>query len=109
MEVLSQYVVVVVVAICIAVGYIIKHSLDFIPNRYIPLILGILGVIINSWVANWAFTPDIFLGGIASGLASTGVFEMSRNMFDKNYINNVPKESTDVKKDIEDIKEDGDR
>lgn len=91
MELLGDYVVALVVLICLAVGYVIKHSLDFIPNRFIPLILAVLGVIINAWISDWAFTPEILLGGMASGLASTGVFELSRNLFDKDYINNVPK------------------
>ena len=66
-------------AVCLAVGYIIKHSLNFIPNKYIPLILGVLGVGMNIWV-NRAFTPEILLGGLASGLAATGAFEAVRNI-----------------------------
>lgn len=79
MEILSNYVVAVCMAVCLAVGYIIKHSLNFIPNKYIPLILGILGVGMNIWV-NRAFTPEILLGGLASGLAATGAFEAVRNI-----------------------------
>jgi hypothetical protein len=80
MEILADYVVIIVMAICFAVGYIIKHSLDFIPNKYIPLVMGILGVILNSWVNAWMFTPDVLLGGLASGLAATGAFELGRNL-----------------------------
>lgn len=83
MEILTQYVVLLVMAICLAVGYIIKHSLDFIPNKYIPLIMGILGVILNIWISGWEFTPEILLGGLASGLASTGAFEAVRNLTKK--------------------------
>lgn len=83
MEILQQYVVLVVVAICLVVGYVIKHSLNFIPNKYIPLIMAVLGVIINVWSNGGAFTPDILLGGLASGLASTGAFELGRNIIDK--------------------------
>lgn len=83
MEFLSQFVVVLVVGICLAVGYIIKHSLNFIPNKYIPLILGVLGILLNVWINNWSFTPEILLGGLASGLASTGTFEMTRNIMNK--------------------------
>jgi Na+-driven multidrug efflux pump len=82
MEILSQYVVVAVMAICLAVGYIIKHSLSFIPNKYIPLIMAILGVVLNIWI-NGIFTPEILLGGLASGLASTGAFEAMKNLIDK--------------------------
>lgn len=80
MEILGEYVVLVVVAICFAVGYVIKHSLDFIPNKYIPLIMAVLGTGLNIWLNGGLFTPEILLGGLASGLASTGAFELVRNI-----------------------------
>ena len=79
MEALSEYIVVIVMAICLAVGYIIKHFLPM-DNKWIPLIMGVLGIVINIWVSGWAFTPQILLGGLASGLAATGAFELITNM-----------------------------
>ena len=79
MEILSNYVVAITMAICLAIGYLIKHSLNFIPNKYIPLILAITGIGVNVWV-NQTFTPEILLGGLASGLAATGAFEAVRNI-----------------------------
>ncbi len=81
MEVLARYVVLVVLAICLCLGYIIKHSISFIPNKYIPLIMGVTGVILNLWINGWEFTPEILLGGLASGLASTGTHELVRHIF----------------------------
>jgi hypothetical protein len=83
MEILTQYVVLVVVAICFGVGYVIKNSLSFIPNKYIPLIMAVLGIILNVWLNGWVFTPEILLGGLASGLASTGAFEAVKNLTKK--------------------------
>lgn len=79
MTILADYVVIIVVGICVALGYVIKHSLDFIPNKYIPLIMATTGVVLNVWLSEWVFTPQIFLGGLASGLASTGAFELVKN------------------------------
>ena len=83
MEIMSEYVVAIIMALCLGVGYIIKHSLPFIKNDYIPLIMGILGVLLNTWYSGWIFTPETLLGGLASGLASTGAFELIRNIGDK--------------------------
>lgn len=83
MEFITQYVVAIVLAICLCLGYIIKHSISFIPNKYIPLIMAIAGIILNIWISGWRFTPEILLGGMASGLASTGTYELVRNIFDK--------------------------
>lgn len=82
MEVLTQYAVPVILAICLAVGYIIKNSLSFIPNKYIPLIMAVIGVGLNIWI-NSTFTPEILLGGLSSGLASTGAFEAVKNLTKK--------------------------
>lgn len=84
MEFLARYVVLVVLGICLCLGYIIKHSISFIPNKYIPLIMGVAGVLLNLWINGWKFTPEILLGGLASGLASTGTHELIRNLFQKN-------------------------
>ena len=76
---LDGYLVLVVVGVCLMVGYVIKQSLDFIPNKYIPLIMALLGVIINVWVAG-AFNPEVLLGGMFSGLASTGLHQAFKNL-----------------------------
>jgi hypothetical protein len=77
---LREYVVVIVLGICLCVGYILKNLIptDKI-NRFIPLIMGVLGVLLNMWIS-WGVTPEIILGGLISGLASTGLYEAFRNM-----------------------------
>ncbi|MDL2225093.1 phage holin family protein [Eubacteriales bacterium OttesenSCG-928-M02] len=82
-KLLQPYLVVMVMGICLCVGFIIKHSLDFVPNKYIPFIMGVLGVMLNVWLNGWYFTPEILLGGLASGLASTGAFELVRQVMEK--------------------------
>lgn len=78
---MNDYIVIVVVLICMAVGYILK---ELVPsdriNKFIPLILGGIGVILNVWYNEWMFTPEILLGG----LASTGTYELVKNMIE-NY------------------------
>lgn len=77
---LKEYVVIIVLGICLCVGYILKNLIptDRI-NRFIPLIMGVLGVLLNMWIS-WGVTPEIILGGLISGLASTGLYEAFRNM-----------------------------
>lgn len=70
-----------IIVFCMSVGYIIKTSLDFIDNKYIPLILAVIGVVFNAWQNEWEITPEIISSGIVSGLASVGAFEMLRNLY----------------------------
>jgi hypothetical protein len=79
---LNDYLVVVVVGICLCVGYIIKTSITQIPNKYIPLIMGIIGVGLNVWM-NMSFTPQVLLGGLFSGLASTGLHQLFVQLINK--------------------------
>lgn len=76
---LTEYVEPVIMGICLCVGFIIKQSLSFIPNKYIPLIIAVLGLSINV-IFNKSISTDIALQGLFSGLVSTGLYEMFRNI-----------------------------
>ena len=63
--------------------YIIKNLVPAEKvNRFIPLIMGILGVVLNIWI-NMTFTPEILLMGLFSGLASTGLLQAFKSMIAK--------------------------
>lgn len=81
---LNEYLVLVVLGICLCIGYIIKHVVPTDKvNKWIPLIVGVLGVVLNTWFNGWAFTPEILLGGLFSGLASTGLHQAFKALFNK--------------------------
>lgn len=79
-EFLTEYVEVVVLGICLCIGYVIKHSINAIPNKFIPLVMAVLGVLLNIWVHSGVFNPEILLGGLVSGLASTGVHQLVKHL-----------------------------
>ena len=79
---LNDYVVLVVVGICLCIGYVLKNSFPKLDNKYIPLIMAILGVVLNVWIAK-EITPDILLAGMISGLSSTGLHQSFKQMLDK--------------------------
>lgn len=83
LDFLTNYAVPIVVGVCLCVGYILKNVVpNKMVNRFIPLIMGVLGVALNAWI-NWAFTPQILLGGLFSGLASTGMHQVFKNLINK--------------------------
>jgi hypothetical protein len=65
------------------VGYILKHlvTTDKI-DRWIPLFMGLLGVALNIWIQA-TFTPAVLLGGLFSGLASTGLHQVFKQLISK--------------------------
>lgn len=102
MEFLNDYLVLIVVGICLCVGYVLKH---IIPservNNYIPLIMAVLGVAVNVWLNGFAFTPEILLGGLASGLASTGLHQVFKQFVETGVIM-----SAETKAEVSNGKED---
>jgi hypothetical protein len=80
-EFLKEYLVLVVLGICLCVGYILKHLVPTEKiNRFIPLIMGVLGVVMNLWLSGWVLTPQVLLGGLASGLAATGAHQAVKQL-----------------------------
>lgn len=76
----TDYIYPIALVICLAVGYVIKHAIPSEKvDRFIPLIVAILGVAICAW-AEWSFTPTVVALGMISGLASTGMYEMFANI-----------------------------
>lgn len=73
---LSEYAVPLIVGICLCVGYILKHLVTTeAVDKYIPLMMGALGVVLNVWISQ-SFTAEILLAGLFSGLASTGLHQV---------------------------------
>lgn len=83
MDFLKDYMVFAIVGICLCVGYIIKKVIaKDIFDRFIPLIVGVLGALLNIWI-NMDISAEIILGGMVSGLASTGLYEAFHQFISK--------------------------
>lgn len=84
MEFLNDYLVLIVVGICLCVGYVLKNLVPTDKvNKFIPLTMGVLGVVLNVWLNGFTFNPEILLGGLASGLASTGMHQVFKQFIEK--------------------------
>ena len=80
---LTNYINPLILGICLMVGYVIKTAVPKLPNRYIPLSALILGTVIAIVMNYHGINAEVILGGMISGLASTGLYEMLRNLLDK--------------------------
>lgn len=75
MELLENYIVPVILGICLIVGYLVKNFTGA-DNRFIPMVVTGLGVALAVWIHWPAVTPEILLAGAVSGLASTGMHQL---------------------------------
>ena len=85
LNVISSYLVIGVVLGCCAIGYIIKTSFVFFFNKYIPLIMAFFGICLNIAISK-SFNMNIFLGGLLSGLASTGLHQAFKSIIENKKI-----------------------
>ncbi len=82
MEMLNNYLVPVIVALCLIVGYIFKHWLKDVDNKIIPTVVTIVGIV-TAVAMNWDnITVEIIVGGALSGLASTGLHQLFKQWID---------------------------
>lgn len=84
MEFITEYISVIGMAAALCVGFIVKYVVTNEEiNRFIPLIAAVVGLVVCLWDANWAATPQVFVTGLVSGLASTGLYEAFANFIKK--------------------------
>lgn len=71
-----------IVVLCLGVGYILKHWIKDVNNKIIPTILAILGMAVALLTSP---TPNlqVIVGGMLSGLASTGMHQAFKNLIEK--------------------------
>ena len=84
METMEQFIVVIPTLVALCVGWLVKNVIPSdAVNRFIPLIAAVVGVGMNIWL-NMGFTPQVLVGGLVSGLASTGMYELFNQFVNKN-------------------------
>ena len=71
---LLQLVDPITLGICLLTGYVLKEAFDKFPNKFIPL-----AIIIHLQAG---INAEVVLGGMISGLAATGMYELLRNLLD---------------------------
>ena len=79
----TDHFVLVVMVACLVVGYIIKHAtlLRWIPNDDIPVVLAILGAIVNTIIGGLSIESIVY--GALMGLASTGLHQAFKQFIEK--------------------------
>lgn len=76
LSVLMQYIDILIVGICLCVGFIVKKWVKDVDNKFIPTIVAALGLILKV-ISNIGIgiTLEIVFSGLFSGLASTGLHQ----------------------------------
>ena len=83
-SVIVEHFELIVILACLVIGYIIKHAsfLKKIKNNDIPVILAVIGAIVNTVVGG--LSVDSIVYGAVMGLASTGFHQAFKTFVEKN-------------------------
>lgn len=79
---LNDFMMPVIIGLCLCVGYVVKHWIKDVDNKVIPTLCALLGVLVAVWIHWGNITPEVILSGLASGLASTGLHQAIKQWFD---------------------------
>jgi hypothetical protein len=75
MEILNAYIIPEITVACLMLGFIVKMWVKDVDNKWIPTIVAVVGILAAVWV-NQGVSLNTVVGGCASGLLSTGMYEM---------------------------------
>lgn len=83
-SVIVEHFELIVILACLVIGYIIKHAsfLKKIKNNDIPVILAVIGAIVNTIVGGLSVESVVY--GAVMGLASTGFHQAFKTFVEKN-------------------------
>jgi hypothetical protein len=80
-EFLAEYMVPVIVGICLLFGFIVKKWIKDVDNKWIPTIVAVVGVAAAA-VLNKEISIAVIVGGALSGLSSTGLHQLFKQWLD---------------------------
>lgn len=82
-EFLADYVMPVIVGLCLLFGFVVKKWIKDVDNKWIPTLCCLLGIalaVFNDW---GAISLSTILAGGFSGLASTGLHQAFTQLISK--------------------------
>lgn len=80
-EEITNYIQPMIMIGCFAIGFVLKHIVPSISNKYIPAIVAIFGILFNVWMNDWVLNPVNIIVGMISGIASVGADQFIRKTF----------------------------
>lgn len=78
---ITQMYIPLVVAGCLIIGYVMKKWINDVDNKWIPTVCCIAGAIL-ACVAQGGSSIKIIIAGAVSGLASTGLHQVFKQLID---------------------------
>lgn len=85
MTMVQEYIIPITAVTAFLIGALMKKWIEDKNDKYIPTFCAVIGVLFNFWVYR-EITPTIFVQGLASGLAATGMHQAVKQIRDNKDI-----------------------
>ena len=92
MNIVEQYAVIPVAAVCWMVGWLLKHVWEGFPNRFIPVAILPIGIVSVLWLNGWVVTPETILGGISSAALAVWLHQTGKQISYNDSTDDLPAE-----------------
>ena len=79
----NEYLDLVILGICLCVGFVVKKWVKDVDNKYIPTIVFVLGAVLSVATHLDSLSLSVVLSGMISGLASTGLHQAFTQLISK--------------------------
>lgn len=80
-DILAQMYIPNIMIFCLCVGYILKHWIKDVDNKFIPSVLAIIGAA-TACISEQSISLDLVTSGMLTGLASTGLHQMFKQIIE---------------------------
>ena len=84
-EFLQELYIPIVMAVCLILGYILKHWIKDCDNKIIPTVLAVSGAVL-ACVNEWSITLELIASGAITGLSATGLHQMFKGWVEKKNV-----------------------
>lgn len=84
MDFLNEFMMPVILGICLCAGFVVKKWVKDVDNKYIPTMVAVLGIFLAVWINGWTLRPETVLRGMISGLSSTGLHQLFAQYINRN-------------------------
>lgn len=80
MAIVQQYAVLPIAAVCLGWGWLLKHTFETFPDKYIPIALLPVAFIGTLWTCGWAITPENIMSAICSAALAVYVHQNGKQL-----------------------------
>lgn len=84
MAIIQQYAVLPVAVLCLGLGWLLKHTFETFPDKYIPAALLVPALVLTLWVNNWAVTFENVMSAACSAAMAVYLHQNGKQLLSKN-------------------------